>query len=266
MTNKALSERSAPSADGASASLPRFGEPGAAARWDLLVLGQTVRVRQAYGEDWQIAKVCSKMTQRSRLLGADPASPGQAWHCTESVPAGWELRDISEKNAADVKEERDIIAFKSGDLNNNDSYGTQYSTADLVSVETRIAGLEVDMQEKLDMVSQAAGPLQNRKEQETALEKIMAALDAAKEQAKTISAALSQGGRTTQPGESPAQEAPQAAVSRTATVAPVSELAERRMDDTIGREATYWEMVDFYRKHVIKTQQKELSVEENLQY
>ena len=165
-----------------------------------------------------------------------------------------------------MKEERDDIAAKCGDLDNNDSYGTLYSTADLVSVEAKIAGLEADVQERLDMVSQANGPLQNRKEQETALEETMEALDAAREQAKALSAALSRAGRTTQPGKSPAREAPQAEPSRTATVAPVSELAERRMDHNIGREVTYWEMVESYRKQASEIQQKELSMDENLRY
>lgn len=72
----------------------------------------------------------------------------------------------------------------------------------------------------------------------------MEALDSAREQAKAISAALSQAGHTTHLGQSPARGVLQAGPSQSAASAPVSDLAERRMDYDIGRAVTYEEMIE----------------------
>ena len=126
------------------------------------------------------------------------SAPDKSWRFTEAVPADWELSDISAKNSADVREERDQISFDHGDYDNNYSYGSPFSALDNFlrrtwsplkrklrfcrqtcrnsSTQTGTAGLPVLSVEK--------------KEQEEALEIIMTTLEAAKERAKLISAAL----------------------------------------------------------------------------
>lgn len=101
--------------------LPRFGQRGAESREDLFCLGQRVRARDVVGNRWQMGTVACK----DPLLVLPPGVQTMAvrFIYVEAVPSDLDDRDVSEKNEADVQEERGRLMEEAGDLNNNYSYG-----------------------------------------------------------------------------------------------------------------------------------------------
>jgi len=130
-----------PAAAGSSADLaplPRFGKAGVERREDLFCPTQRVRYRDEVGEPWELGSVASV----DPLLVLPRKQPAAAIYCNlvEAIAFDLEDRDISEKNDADLREEREAIQAREGDFNNNDSYGRPAEEAQLSDGSRRTIG------------------------------------------------------------------------------------------------------------------------------